>query len=61
MGSYLDKPETSKKSTIEENEFMKIGSSSMQVIILLSFSENQPMLTKLINFSLHRDGELIRR
>jgi hypothetical protein len=32
MGSYLDKPETTKKSAIEQNEFLELGSSSMQVI-----------------------------
>jgi hypothetical protein len=31
MGSYLDKPETTKKSATEENEYLQIGSSSMQV------------------------------
>ncbi|CRL07935.1 CLUMA_CG020971, isoform A [Clunio marinus] len=30
MGSYLDKPETSKKSENNENEILQIGSSSMQ-------------------------------
>lgn len=31
MGSYLDKPETTKKSALDENEIFLIGSSSMQV------------------------------
>lgn len=31
MGSYLDKPETTKKSEFLENEFLEIGSSAMQV------------------------------
>ncbi|KAG5673705.1 putative protein phosphatase 2C 61 [Polypedilum vanderplanki] len=30
MGSYLDKPETTKKSAFDENEFLEVGSSSMQ-------------------------------
>lgn len=31
MGSYLDKPETTKKSEVDENDLLVIGSSSMQV------------------------------
>jgi hypothetical protein len=31
MGSYLDKPETTKKSSTEENDYLQIGSSCMQV------------------------------
>ena len=31
MGSYLDKPETTKNSASDENETFQIGSSSMQV------------------------------
>lgn len=31
MGSYLDKPETTKKSQTDENDFVELGSSSMQV------------------------------
>jgi len=31
MGSYLDKPETTKKSAFDENDYLEIGSSSMQV------------------------------
>lgn len=38
MGSYLDKPETSKKSASDENELLSIGASSMQVIFGVSKS-----------------------
>ncbi|CAG9807593.1 unnamed protein product [Chironomus riparius] len=30
MGSYLDKPETTKKSAFDQNDYLEIGSSSMQ-------------------------------
>jgi hypothetical protein len=39
MGSYLDKPETTKKSEIDENDLFKIGSSSMQVRFRGKFHE----------------------
>ena len=48
MGSYLDKPETTKKSDIGENEFLQIGSSSMQV----GFFRNVGEVSMLTNFFL---------
>lgn len=37
MGSYLDKPETTKKSAIDENDILQIGASSMQVRNTLTY------------------------
>lgn len=47
MGSYLDKPETTKKSAIDENDYYLVGSSSMQV----SIAPNVPLIHSISSYN----------
>ena len=56
MGSYLDKPETTKKSAIDENGYYLVGSSSMQVNLNACWDQETNFLINEINLTYFPTG-----
>lgn len=61
MGSYLDKPETTKKSVVEENDILQIGASSMQVIFLRISEKRSYLISSLCVFQGWRINQEVRK